>query len=108
MTHSAGYSEDALIEQPAIALFDLLTKPTPTLTKRQEADIKQVACDLLATLKREKLVLDWRSRLQTRPDVRETIETFLDQLPESAYPQSIHDPKCNLTYQHIFESYPGH
>ncbi len=43
-----------------LALFDILTKSEPKLTKAEEAEVSRVYKDLLATLKREKLVLDWR------------------------------------------------
>lgn len=53
---SEGLSEEEL------ALFDILTKPEPKLTKAEEAQVKVVCRELLATLKREKLVLDWREK----------------------------------------------
>ena len=45
-----------------LALFDILTKPEPVLTKAEEAEVKKVCRELLETLKREKLVLDWREK----------------------------------------------
>ena len=45
-----------------LALFDILTKPEPVLTKAKEAEVKRVCGELLATLKRENLVLDWREK----------------------------------------------
>jgi type I restriction enzyme R subunit len=41
-----------------LAIFDLLTKPEIKLTKAEKREAKQ----LLETLKREKLVLDWKRR----------------------------------------------
>ncbi|MBD2568093.1 type I restriction enzyme endonuclease domain-containing protein [Anabaena lutea] len=52
-----------------LAIFDLLTEPEIKLTKKEELEVKQVARELLSTLKREKLVLDWRKRQQTRAGV---------------------------------------
>ena len=58
------------------------------------------------TLKREKLVLDWKKWQTTRASVRLTIETMLDQLPR-AYTREVYAQKCDLVYQHIFDSYAG-
>ena len=52
-----------------LALFDILTKPEPVLTKAEEAEVKKVCRELLATLKREKLVLDWREKQQAKAGV---------------------------------------
>ena len=52
------------LKEEELALFDLLIKPELTLTKKDEQAVKKVAKDLLETLKKEKLVLDWRKRQQ--------------------------------------------
>lgn len=57
-----------LIEEE-LAIFDLLTKPEIKLTRQEEQEVKQVARELLKTLKKEKLVLDWKKRQQTRASV---------------------------------------
>ena len=64
-----------------LAVFDLLTKPNMKLTKAQATDVKRVAKELLETLKREKLVLDWRKRQLSRAAVRLCIEQNLGRLP---------------------------
>jgi type I restriction enzyme R subunit len=99
-----GIAEQLTEEE--LAIFDLLIKPQVTLTKTEERDVKKVAKDLLQTLKREKLVLDWKKRQATRADVRVTIDTVLDQLPR-AYTPELYQHKCDLVYQHIFDSYSG-
>jgi type I restriction enzyme R subunit len=99
-----GIAEQLTEEE--LAIFDLLTKPQVTLTKAEGRDVKKVAKDLLQTLKREKLVLDWKKRQATRADVRVTIDTVLDQLPR-AYTPELYQQKCDLVYQHIFDSYSG-
>ena len=43
------------LSEEELALFDILTKPEPVLTKAEEAEVKKACRDLLATLKREKL-----------------------------------------------------
>ena len=68
--------------------------------------MKKVAKDLLGTLKQEKLVLDWKKRQATRAAVRYTIETMLDQLPRTYTPE-IYEKKCDVVYQHVFESFAG-
>ncbi len=88
---SEGLTEEEL------ALFDILTKPDPTLTKAQEREVKKVAKGLLEVLKIEKLVLDWRSRQQSRAAVRQFIEIELDKLPE-AYTPELFEAKCDRTY----------
>ncbi len=89
-----------------LAVFDLLTKPEISLTEKERNEVKKVARELLQTLKREKLVLDWRARQQARAAVRLTIEENLDHLPR-AYSKDIYSQKCDLVYQHVFDSYYG-
>jgi type I restriction enzyme R subunit len=82
------------------------TLPEPTLNKAQEAEVKRVAKALLKTLKKEKLVLDWRARQQSRAAVRQFIEIELDKLPE-VYTPGIFETKCDLAYRHVFDHYVG-
>ena len=97
---SEGLSEEEL------AVFDLLTKPEISLTEKEKDEVKKVARDLLGTLKREKLVLDWRKRQQARASVRVAVEEKLDQLPE-AYDEDIYWTKVDAVYQHVYDSYYG-
>jgi type I restriction enzyme R subunit len=99
-----GIAEQLTEEE--LTIFDLLTKPEVVLTKAEERDVKKVAKDLLETLKREKLVLDWRKRQTTRAAVRYTIETMLDQLPRTYSPE-LYQKKCDVVYQHVFDSFAG-
>jgi type I restriction enzyme, R subunit len=94
------------LTEEELAVFDLLTKPQFELTKAELAQVKSVARDLLGTLKREKLVLDWRKRQQTRAAVRLAIEEELDKLP-SAFNPELYRTKCDLAYQHVYDSYFG-
>ena len=69
--------------------------------------MKAAARDLLAKLKEDCLVLDWRERQRTRAAVRVTIEKVLDaQLPE-AYSTDVFQRKCDLMYGHVYDSYYG-
>ena len=89
-----------------MAIFDLLTKPDLKLTEQEEREVKRVAKTLLATLKQEKLVLDWKKQQTTRATVRLTIDTLLDELPRTYLPD-LYRQKCGAVYQHVFESYQG-
>lgn len=94
------------LTEEELAVFDLLTKPDPDLSKKEKQEVKKVARDLLETLKREKLVLDWRKRQQSRAAVRVCIEETLDCLP-TVYTPELYARKCNLVYQHVYDSYFG-
>jgi len=64
-----------------LALFDLLIKPQIEMSKTEREKVK-------ATLKAEKLVLNWRRRQQARAEVRVTIEKLLDKgLPKVYTPE---------------------
>jgi type I restriction enzyme, R subunit len=94
------------LTEEELAIFDLLTKPEIKLTNVEEREVKKVAKQLLETLKRGKLVLDWKKRQSTRAAVRYTIETVLDELPRTFTPD-LYQQKCELVYQHVFDSYYG-
>ena len=89
-----------------LTVFDYLTRSEEDLTDEQRDEVKKVSCTLLDTLKREKLVLDWRKKQQSRADVKLTIQKILDELPE-CYSKELYDQKCEAVYQHIYESYYG-
>jgi type I restriction enzyme R subunit len=94
------------LTEEELALFDVLTKPDPVLTKAEEAVVKRVAKGLLEKLKAEKLVYEWRKRQQSRAAVRLWIEHALEALPRSYTPE-IFEKKCERTYEHVFNSYFG-
>jgi type I restriction enzyme R subunit len=92
------------LTEEELAIFDILTKPEIKMTQKQKAEVKKVASVLLERLKKEKLVLDWRKRQQSRANVRLTIETQLDELP-TPYTKDVFAKKCELVYQHVFDNY---
>jgi type I restriction enzyme, R subunit len=100
--------ERAIIEnltEEELSLFDKLKKPD--LTEKEKIQVKNVSKELLATLKTEKLVLDWRKKQQAVAAVKKEIEYELDKgLPES-YDAEIYEQKCNIVFQHIYDSYAG-
>jgi type I restriction enzyme R subunit len=99
-----GIAENLTEEE--LVIFDLLTKPDIVLTKPEEADVKKVAKALLAKLKQEKLVLDWRKQQKTRAMVFTTIKDVLDELPRTYTPE-LYEQKCDTVYQHFYEAYFG-
>lgn len=99
-----GIKENLTEEE--LTLFDLLTKPSPKLSRKERAAVKDVAKELLDTLKAERLVLDWRKGQQSRAAVQLEIADWLDKLPE-VYNVGIYEEKCQIVYQHIYDSYFG-
>ena len=96
------------LTEEELAVFDILTKPTPKLFKKEKQLVKSIAKVLLETLKEQKLVLDWKKRTRTRADVQITIEDILwDRLPEPTYKPEIKQEKSILVYQHVYDSYYG-
>ena len=93
------------LSEEELAIFDLLYKDE--LAERGRKQVRLAAKDLLDILKREKLVLDWRKRQQTRADVLLTIQKVLDQELPTCYTPDIYQEKCNLVYQHVYDSYYG-
>lgn len=63
--------------------------------------------ELLNVLKREKLVLDWRKKQQTKAAVRNTIEIVLDKELPPSYDEPTYYEKCDVVYYHIYENYYG-
>jgi type I restriction enzyme R subunit len=97
------------LDEEELAIFDLLTKPEPKLTKVQEVAGKRIARALLAKLKREKLILDWPLKENAKADVRQTIREEYDELAE-VYDRRLWEEKgrANLSvFQFMFERYPG-
>ena len=94
------------MSEEELAVVDLLLKPRVDLTKKERDQVKEVAKELLDTLKREKLILDWRKKQQSRAAVRLAIEEELDRLPDK-FTTDIYNQKCDIVYQHLYESYFG-
>jgi len=95
--------EDMTEEQ--LAIFDLLTKPEPTLNDAERELVKASAKRLLAHL-HDKLVLDWRRKAATTAEVRTTIRDVLDaDLPADPYPPELFDAKVKAVFDHVFSAY---
>ena len=94
------------LTEEELALFDILTKPEPTLTKAEEADVKKVCRELLDKLKREKLILDWREKQQARAGVMQALKLELKRLP-AAFTKDIRAEKMARAYAHVYDHYFG-
>jgi type I restriction enzyme, R subunit len=94
------------LSEEVLALFDLLVQGEDTLTEHDRDQVKRAARDLLATLKREKLTLDWRKRQESRAQVRLVVEKTLDEGLPHAFTTQGYQRACDVAYQHhVFEVY---
>jgi type I restriction enzyme R subunit len=91
-----GLSEDEL------AVFDLLTRPVPKLTKAQEVEVKKLARELLEKLQEQLAVDQWQMKQQTRAAVQSTIRFTLNELPEEPYPEPVWNEKVDAVWSFIF------
>ena len=85
----------------------MLSKPDLQLSEQERDAIKKVARALLQTLKETKLVLDWRKRQVSRAEVRVTIEQTLDKGLPPSFSAELFQQKCDLVFNHVFDSYYG-
>lgn len=95
------------LSEEELALFDLLTRPEIEMSRADREKVKGTARALLSTLKKEKLVLDWRKRQQARAEVRVTIETLLDQGLPRVYTSELYEQKTAAVFQHVYDAYYG-
>jgi type I restriction enzyme, R subunit len=101
-----GISEELTEEE--LAIFDLLVRdPNHDLTEKEKKQVKKTSKELLESLKKGKLVLDWRKRQQSRAQVLMTIQDVLDSGLPRKYNTEIYNKKCDIVYQHIYNSYFG-
>nr|WP_269147230.1 type I restriction endonuclease subunit R [Gordonia amicalis] len=88
-----------------LAIFDLLTQPDPVLTEEERRTVQASARTLLEHL-HEKLVQDWRRKVDVMNDVNSTIRRILDAgLPETPYTVDIFREKVQLVYDHVLSAY---
>ncbi len=97
---SLGLSEEEL------AVFDILTQPDPPLTPAQEQEVRRLAKELLAKLKAEKLILDWRLKQQARAAVQKTIRDIFRTLPQP-YNLDLRQEKAARAYSFVYEHMAG-
>jgi len=94
------------LTEEELALFDILTQPEPVLSKAEQADVKRVCRELLETLRREKLVLDWREKQQAKAAVMQTLKLEMRRLP-AQYTRDIRSEKLARAYAHVYDHYYG-
>ncbi len=94
------------LSEEELALFDILTKPEPKLSQAEQAEVKRMCRELLATLKREKLVLDWREKQQAKAAVMQTIKLQMRGLPKP-YTRDVQQEKFARAFAHIYDHYSG-
>lgn len=92
------------LDEETLAIFDILCKPS--LSKKEEEEVKKVATVTLEKLKIEKLNIDrWRKSTQVTAQVRTIIFDQLQYLPQTSYPDNEVVVKADKVYQHIFSTY---
>jgi type I restriction enzyme R subunit len=104
LTEEESRSLSEGLDEEHLAVFDLLMKPAPELSEAEKVQVKKVADELLAILKRDKIVLDWRRQQATRAAVRVAVRETLDRLPD-AFTRELYAQKCDAVYQHVFDAY---
>jgi type I restriction enzyme R subunit len=89
------------LTEEELAIFDLLTRPEPKLTKAQETEVKRVARELLEKLEALR-VEHWRQKQETRAAVHSEIRFKLNELPEEPYPEGLWDEKVEAVWQFVY------
>ncbi len=107
-TEEKRYMREGLDEEN-LAIFDLLRKPELSATETKR--VKQVAMELLKTLKKEKLKIDhWRDKESSRDAVKTAIGDFLwsdkTGLPISVYSEDEVNTKTEDVFRHVYRVYP--
>jgi type I restriction enzyme R subunit len=90
------------LSEDELAIFDLLTRPEPKLTKAQELEVKRVARDLLEKLQDQLAIAEWRAKQQTRAAVQSTIRFTLNELPAEPFPELLWNEKVDAVWAFIF------
>ena len=93
------------LSEEELVIFDILTRPAPTLSSAERAEVKKVAKELLKRL-RLLLVLNWRQKSAARSALQIAIEDALDAGLPPPYTKELYQKKCAALFEHVFESYP--
>jgi type I restriction enzyme R subunit len=88
-----------------LIVFDLIVRPGPELSQAEIKQVKMAARDLLASLKQQKLVLDWKKSQQNRAIVQRTIRDVLHEELPNSYDTDWQQKKLSTLYEHFYESY---
>ncbi|WP_036266620.1 type I restriction endonuclease subunit R [Methylobacterium sp. 10] len=95
------------LSEEELAIFDLLTKPAPTLTQAQEIEVKRVARELLEKLRVLVSGVDWLRGTQSRAAVLSEIRLKLNELPEEPYPDLLFHSKIEQVWGFVLQRYAG-
>lgn len=82
-----------------LAIFDLLTKPDPTLTDEEREKVKLGARDLLEHL-HDVIVQDWHRKADVVSEIDSTIRRILDESLPSPYTVDIFQSKVQRVFDH--------
>jgi type I restriction enzyme R subunit len=93
------------LNESELAIFDLLTRPEPKLTKAQEIEVKKVARELLERLEVLVAAVDWTKGQQTRGAVFSEIRVKLNALPEDPYPEDVWNTKVSAVWDFVRQHY---
>jgi type I restriction enzyme R subunit len=93
------------LTEAELAIFDLLTKPAPVLTKAEEIKVKQVARELLERLQGLVSAVDWLKGRQSRASVLSEIRVKLNELPEGPYPEELWNGKVEQVWDFVLRRY---
>ena len=93
------------LSEEELAVFDILTRPSPDLTADERVEVKTVARDLLMRIK-DLLVLNWRTKSAARSTLKLTIEDTLDSGLPRSYGPDLYSQKVAAVFEHVFENYP--
>jgi len=105
LTEEEGRGVREGMSEEELAIFDLLTKPVPSLTDQERETVKGAAKRLLEHL-HEKLVQDWSRKVATTNDMNSTIRRVLDEeLPDTPYTKEVFDQKVQLVFDHVLSAY---
>ena len=92
------------LSEEELAIFDLLSKPVPEHSDKEQKQVKLAAQKLLEHIT-DKLVLDWHKKQAQRSTVKTEIRTVLDSELPDVYERTVFDEKCSAIYDHIYKAY---
>lgn len=98
-------AREGLDNEEHLAIFDLLTKPEPKLTKAQENEVKAVARRLLERLNELVDAVDWQRGMETRGAVWTELRVQLNALPEEPYPEPVWNAKVDQVWDFVLNRY---
>ena len=93
------------MSEEELVIFDILTRPSPSLSTQERDQVKKVATALLGKFK-TLLVLNWRQKTVARSKLKIAIEDTLEAGLPDAYTTDLYTAKCAAVFEHVYESYP--